>query len=607
MLTHQERKYVILKNILDEYIREGSKISRRKSFFDTSSEEKANQARSRALIHLYLSATYGIIDFEDRELTITDASRDGGIDAYFIDVDRKIIDIIQSKFRVGSKNFESKYIAPEEVMAIDLDRILSGHREDISGNNYNGYILAFIEKIDKIPDIARYKTKVTILANVKPEQYPLVERLFSGDQINIINFERCYGELVLPTIRGEQHYTSSMRLQIDLSNKSGNSKLSAEIVTAHGPSEVTVVLVPTIEIAKIMFRYKNSILRYNPRSYLEFREQRTNEGIRSSIVEIDTGEFAILNNGITIVSDETYVSERVGAKNKAQVEIVNPQIINGGQTAFTLSRIYEESSGEGRERLFSGKEVVLRIITLPQIEEQLKKELILKISSATNSQTAVSAIDRSASNDDNREIAELVFKKTGILYEPKRGEYSDALRKNYIEKEDIIERSIFTRLMHIACGQYALAVERKMMRSTGGVIPAIKDEKCIDVFFELHEIYKELSYNHANKPADKILNDLAFSVFVRAFKMRRLRDGCSDFLPIVLEQARELWKDLAVWGRENIPEFKASRKNKSTGEVTKNWSMTKWMRSSRFPNDIEKYMSTLVLESETTMRGDEFF
>ena len=603
MRSDQERKYNILNNILDQYVRQGTELGRRKSFYDTSTEEKINQARARAFVHLYLAATYGILSFEEREHMITDASRDGGIDGYFIDSENKVIDIIQSKFRVGSGNFESKYITPEEVMAIDIDRVMGGYREDVNGNEYNGYILAFIEKIGKIPDIARYKTKVTILANVKPEQYPLVERLFRGDEANIINFERCYSELVLPTIRGEQYYKSSMRLQIDLSNKSGNSKLSAEITTAHGPSEVTVVLVPTIEIARIMSKYKNSILRYNPRSYLEFKEQRTNESIRSSITEINTGEFAILNNGITIVSDDTYVNERVGSKNRAQVEIVNPQIINGGQTAFTLARIYEEASEIERENLFNGKEIILRVITLPQIEESLKKSLILSISSATNSQTAVSAIDRSASNDVNRQIAEALFKKTGLLYEPKRGEYSDALRHNHISKEDIIERSLFTRIMHIACGRYALALEKRMMRNTGGIIPEVKDDKTFEVFSELYDIYKMVSGYRPTKAADKILNDLAFTVFVRAFRIRKVRDNTTDFLPIVIEQAKELWKDFDQWGKENASEFGIMKRKRKTGEESLSFSITRWRRSSRFPNDVDVYMNLLVVERDPSFTG----
>lgn len=599
MNSGQTRKYAILTHILDEYVREGKGVRQRSSLFDDSTEERKNQARARAFIHLYLAATYGVVSFEDRELTITDGSHDGGIDAYQIDIENKVLDIIQSKFRVDSSNFESKNISPEEILSIDLDRILQGHRETADGQRYNGRVLAFIEKLQKIPDIARYKTRVTILANVKAEQYALVERLFHGDETNIVNFDRCYAELVMPTIRGEQHYTSSMRLQIDLSNKSHSSRLSAEIMTAHGPSEVTVVLVPTLEIARIMSRYKNSILRYNPRSYLEFRHQRTNEGIHQSIVEIETGEFAILNNGITIVSDETYVNERVGSKSRAQVEIVNPQIINGGQTAYTLARIFDESSDIDRERLFSGKEVMVRIITLPQIDEESKKNLILRISSATNSQTAVSSIDRTASNDQNREIAETVFRRTGLLYEPKRGEYSDALKNKYIDESDVIERALFTRIMHIAGGRYTTATQRRMMKNTGGIIPGIDDDGVVDAFSELYEIYTEVAgHRAATEGADRIINTLAFVVFVRAFKRRRKDDGVTDWLPRLIKEARVLHEDFEEWARDNALEFSTSRTDKKTGARKKVFSLNKWRRSARYPADVQTYIDLLVLSRE---------
>jgi hypothetical protein len=596
MRSGQHRKYNILTRILDEYVREGKSVSKRQRFFNTDTEERANQARSRAFIHLYLSATYGMVDFEDREHVITDDSNDAGIDAYYIDAERKIIDIIQAKFRSNPSNFESKYIAPEELLSIDLDNVLRGSREDSDGKKYNGYIQILIDKISDITDIARYKTKVTILANVKPDQESLVNRLFPGDDTEIINFEKCYSNLVLPTIRGEQHYTESMRLQIDLSNKSGASRLSAEISTAHGSSEVTVVLVPTLEIAQLMSRYKNSILRYNPRSYLEFREQRTNEGIKNSITKISTGEFAILNNGITVVSDETYVNERVGAKNKAQIEIVNPQIINGGQTAFTLSRIYDESSDIDRSTLFEGKEIVVRIITLPQIEEEKKKELILSISSATNSQTTVSAIDRSASNDSNRELAEKIFLRTGLLYEPKRGEYSDSIYRNYISKDDVVERSIFTRLMHIAMGDYALAVKKRVMRNTGGIIPEIGSEDVIDRFIKLHEIYAEISSGQANSHASAtIANDLSLTVLCAAVRQRSVSDGNDIGVLGAIEQSKQLISDFEGWAKDNATEFIRKRTNKTTGEVTVEFSRSSWKKSNRYAHDVEKYAALLEL------------
>jgi hypothetical protein len=590
MGTGAARKYETLTRILDEYVREGAGVRQRKRFFDTSTDELRNQARSRAFIHLYLAAQHGIPDFEDREHVITDAGYDGGIDAYYIDGDRKTIEVIQSKFRSSPTNFESKSISPEELLSIDLERILRGHREDEDGHRYNGYIQAFIDKIAAIPDIARYSAKVTVLANVAMEHVALVERLFAGHETEIFDFERCYSELVLPTIRGEQHYLPSMRLQLDLSNKSGASRLSAEIITAYGPSEITVVLVPTIEIAQIMSRYKNSILRYNPRSYLEFREQRVNEGIKRSIVEIGTGEFAILNNGITIVSDETYVSERVGAKNKAQVELVNPQIINGGQTAFTLSRIYDESNDIERSLHFDNKEVILRIITLPAINEVKKDDLILSISSATNSQTGVTQIDRSASNDLNRSVAEAVFLQTGLLYEPKRGEYAEALHKTYIDKTSIVERSLFTRLLYVARGDFALGVKRRMMRETGGIIPDVPDRQTIARFEQLYHMLNYIVGNRVHaRAATQIASDIALAVLAYELSERLQERNQTAAVSTVVQIARSLQQPLSDWasGRSGGPAITIS----GAGSRRKIRSVA-WRRGAHYPIFAREFTKT---------------
>src|SRR6266852_1636066 len=63
------------------------------------------QARSRALLHLFLKARFGLIHFTDREELVTDGAGDGGIDAYYIDQRNKIIYVLQSKFRATPANF----------------------------------------------------------------------------------------------------------------------------------------------------------------------------------------------------------------------------------------------------------------------------------------------------------------------------------------------------------------------------------------------------------------------------------------------------------------------------------------------------------------------
>ncbi|WP_164467364.1 AIPR family protein [Caulobacter flavus] len=257
----------------------------------------------------------------------------------------------------------------------------------------------------------------------------------------------------------------------------------------------------------------------------------------------------------------------------------------------------------GRVKLFSGKEVVLRIITLPQIDEASKKELIRSISSATNSQTAVAPIDRSASNDDNREIAEIVFRRTGLLYEPKRGEYSDAIRKNYIDREDVVERALFTRLMHMAMGRYGLAVERKMMRSTGGIIPALENDAPVGIFFEFYEIYREISQLKPHQNAEKLVNDLALTTLVRALRVRRRADGVTDWLPKVLEEARGLWADFLNWKRESVANAPMPVEDTKLRRKAGNFSASKWIRSAKFPADVDEYVALLSLEKDPTSDG----
>ena len=102
-------KYDILVNIVDQIM--GEAPSRYKRYYpEPQNIEKIDQARSRIFIHLFLKVKYGINEFEEREDYITDEVYDGGIDAYYIDRENKIIIFIQSKYRTNRNNFENKNI-----------------------------------------------------------------------------------------------------------------------------------------------------------------------------------------------------------------------------------------------------------------------------------------------------------------------------------------------------------------------------------------------------------------------------------------------------------------------------------------------------------------
>jgi hypothetical protein len=124
------------------------------------------QARSRAYIHLYLKVMYGMADFDARENFVTDGTQDGGIDGYFIDVDSKAsVFLIQSKFRNTEENFETKPISLDDLLSMQIKRIVSGETSDEHGIRYNGKIIGLQRRIGEIPDLGRYTFQVILIAN----------------------------------------------------------------------------------------------------------------------------------------------------------------------------------------------------------------------------------------------------------------------------------------------------------------------------------------------------------------------------------------------------------------------------------------------------------
>ncbi|KAL0630539.1 hypothetical protein Q9L58_010612, partial [Maublancomyces gigas] len=328
---------------------------------------------------------------------------------------------------------------------MDIDKILSGDACDTQGNEYNGKIKQLQREISQIPDVARYRYKIILLANLTSISPSNLRKFTDGHATEVFDSERTYQELVFPVITGNYFTASDITIPIDLSNKNAGSKISYNVTTRFSDCEITVLFVPTLEVAKMMYKYKNAILKFNPRSYLEHVGQNVNAAIRSTILDSSTNEFALYNNGLTMLSEETNINEKIGQKNKAQLRIKNPQIINGGQTSFTLSRIYSENK-DNAEAIFADKEVLLKIITLLDNDSPKNKlALIDEISNATNKQTPVINADRLANEEFHKIIQHRVFEISGLLYERKRGEFADGVKDGYVASGAIIERNLFWR------------------------------------------------------------------------------------------------------------------------------------------------------------------
>ncbi|MFQ2250116.1 AIPR family protein [Aeromonas dhakensis] len=504
-------KYKTLVSVLDQ-IRFEAPIEYKKYRPNQNDMEKINQARGKALIHLYLKVKFGVLDFKSRERVITDKGYDAGIDAYYINVDSKEIFLIQSKFRTTEDNFEGKEISYDELLKMDIDRVIDGETHDEDGNEYNGKIKQLLRELSQIEDIGRYSYRVVILANIKSLKSSQIKRLTNGFTAEIIDNDKIYNELLFPVVTGTYYNNSLLSISLNLTNKNSSSaRISYNVETEYKDCDITVVFVPTEEIGRILYTYKNSILKYNPRCFLEMKANSVNKEIHNTIINKKTNEFALFNNGITMLSDETSVNERIGQKDKAQIIISNPQIINGGQTAFTLSRIYEDIKNNiQNDDVFNNKEVLLKIITFGELSsknEQQKRLLIESISKATNRQNEVSDADRRSNDKIQIDLQEIFFQKFGYYYERKKGEFSDGIKDKYITRSQIIDRELLLRLA-ICCDMQPAIARRASVNSLfqeSNFSKYLNNAERATEYFYAFNIYQKI--NNLEKSVREDIND----------------------------------------------------------------------------------------------------
>lgn len=449
-----DHKYNMLTSVLDKLC--GEAPAAHKTYHpQTEDLDAQQQARSLAFIHLLLKVRFGVPDFTSRHKQITDGAQDGGLDAYHIDVDRKKLFLIQSKFRNTPENFGKKRMTAEELVKMEVARITKGEDTDSNGARFNNKIRAFQDMLATVRDIAKYEYVVLLLGNVCKVNDQQIRRLIDNANYEVYDAAKAYEKLVFPLSTGTYYDPEEITIRIDLGGKD-HPKLRQSVTTDYGAFNVTGLFVPTSEVGRILSRYKNAILKYNPRNFLSLRKKSVNEKIRLSIMEQNKNTFALLNNGITILSDNIEMSESTGKQNVGQVILARPQILNGGQTAYTLSKIYDEYKDVATNPMI-GKEVLLKIITPIDASEGVNDRFIEAISNATNQQNEVSEADRRANHAVQIELQKRLYRDYGYLYERKKGEFHDGSENGYVKKQFVINRLHFIKAYMAFKGEPAAA------------------------------------------------------------------------------------------------------------------------------------------------------
>jgi AIPR protein len=594
--------YELLVDILDK-LRAEAPAAYKSYHPDPEETEKLNSARAKAFLHLFLKVRFGLLSFTEREEYITEGGYDGGIDAYYIDSERKTIYFLQAKFRTNEKNFEEKGIDPEELLMMDISRILEGETKSEAGIDYNQKTLRMAKRIREIKDIGRYNYMVVILANAKGITRQKLVLLTGGLPTELIDYKACYTKLLFPLITGTYYQAEQLQLSLSLSNKSAGAKISYTVNTEFTKCEITVIFVPTLEIAKAMFKYRNSILQYNPRSYLGHEGKNVNNEIRRSIEERATNEFALFNNGLTVLSDETYLNERIGQKDRAQLILVNPQIINGGQTAYTLSIIYRENLDKDVSHIFGEKEVLVKIITFEGgegLHEEKKIQLIEDISRATNQQTTVTIADRRSNERGVKELQRKLFDRTGLFIERKRGEFEDGIREGYIKPSEIIDRTLIFRAAWITQGRLSEAKQRKLVAKANYDDLMNVSEETIDRYAFATQLLNKVIHRDPERTARITLNLLArvYLGVTIGFKPEltlREREREADRIAVALDG---IWDEFKRFAKETFPTLESVKR--ASKKLERNIEL--YMNSPTFLSDVRNFIAESRPPTEPPLR-----
>jgi hypothetical protein len=456
-----------------------------------------------------LKARFGLVSFDEREKLVTDGTHDGGIDAFYIEPKNKLIYVLQSKFRATAGNFTANNMSAEDLLKMEVSRILKGEKTSESGYQYNDKILKGLQKaLKKLPDAGSYTTKVVLLGNSKNFSNGQLDKLVEGYQVEQFPHDRCFDELLFPVVNGTFFSDPNLSIEINLANLRGDTHLDYDVKAKSQKSNIKLLFVPTREMGRIMNTYQNSILKFNPRSFLELEKNSVNRGIEDSIKDKDSNEFALFNNGITIIAEQTSISSDTGKQGTAQIVLKNPQMVNGGQTAHTLGRIYADCvEGKTDFSVFKGKEVLLKVITFVGVkkssDDEEKLELIGDISKASNSQTKVEESDRRSNDPIQVKLQKEFFQKFGLFYERKRGEFGHGLRAGYLDKTSLVNRERIVQIS-LAC-EYRIREARSHFRRffEEDALSQLLKAKNVDRYVYGYEVLKALEARRKEKPLFK--------------------------------------------------------------------------------------------------------
>lgn len=247
---------------------------------------------------------------------------------------------------------------------------------------------------------------------------------------HLINLNYLYNNFLATGHRSE--------LKIDF-EELGFPEIKATEAVNEEKFESYIAVLPALLLISLYQKYSFRLLEKNVRSFLQFKKDGPNSGMKKTLKD-EPEKFIAYNNGLTVtatgkeITDEGYIKS-----------LTDFQIVNGGQT--TASIYFSKKDGIDISRAY----VTAKINIAKNSSEEELDDLITNISKFSNSQTKVTSVDLRSRNLQLGKIkllSESVLSPSGKkwFFEKSKGEFSTLLRmasnKNSVEKQYPRDRRI---------------------------------------------------------------------------------------------------------------------------------------------------------------------
>jgi hypothetical protein len=370
------------------------------SLVERGIKERSSDEVSRGLAFVqYVVETVFHIRPEDSAIHIVDGGQDRGVDIIYIDHENRIINICSCKVVAQFKKAHRCFPGDEiDKIVSFVDDLLYGREELLA--SVNGALAAKIREIWEIFADDPYPIKVRLFSNQLPladaERTRLVTSL-ARHKIQL--YEHGLYELAHGAVRATRPKFRKKILPIKGDAFSVADDSRKGIVTRVALRELFDF------VCDGEGSFDERLIEHNVRYFLG-NDNDVNREIKTTLIGGNAKDFWFLNNGLTIVCDQVIAIEN-GCH---PLTLVNPQIVNGGQTAHVIHHV-------GAETLIALNEGTISV----KIIQTSDAELIERIALASNTQSRIFGRDLRANDHIQTRLASSI-NDNGYFYRRKRGE-----------------------------------------------------------------------------------------------------------------------------------------------------------------------------------------